>query len=153
MEGEYKHLVICTDVIKPHSSDRSIKSIVISSSCSSFPMNVFTGCTSLETVRIDCPNLKSLSMNAFKTCTSLTDVCLPDNITSIARTGSCNRSQLASVEIDILQRLAILERTATQRSHRTGERDVLQRGASFKERRAYALWEFSIVMLQSFRVA
>ena len=97
MEGEYKHLVICTDVIKPHSSDRSIKSIVISSSCSSFPMNVFTGCTSLETVRIDCPNLKSLSMNAFKTCTSLTDVCLPDNITSIARSCFSGDTALQNV--------------------------------------------------------
>lgn len=93
MEGEFKHLILCSDVIKSYTDDVKIKSVVISSECSTIPggpmpfqKGAFQGCVKLETVRIDCPNLTVLLPKVFNGCTSLVDVCLPDSLTSI---GTC----------------------------------------------------------------
>ncbi len=88
MEGEYKHLILCSDVIKVYAGDDKIKSVVISSECRTIPggynqKGAFQGCAGLETVRIDCPNLTLLPSGAFQGCTSLVDICLPDSLTSI----------------------------------------------------------------------
>ena len=88
MEGEFKHLILCSDIIKVYAGDDKIKSVVISSECRTIPggynqTGAFQGCAGLETVRIDCPNLTLLPSGAFQGCTSLVDICLPDSLTSI----------------------------------------------------------------------
>ena len=88
MEGEFKHLILCSDIIKVYAGDDKIKSVVISSECRTIPggynqTGAFQGCAGLETVRIDCPNLTLLPSGAFQGCTSLVDICLPDSLTAI----------------------------------------------------------------------
>jgi hypothetical protein len=71
------------------------------SACSSLAgigYRTFTGCTSLESVRLP-DNLTSIGVSIFSGCTSLTSIDLPDNLTSIGVKAFSGCTSLESIDL------------------------------------------------------
>ena len=76
----------------------SITSCNINDSCKFIYSSAFSGCSSLENIKI--PNsVTSIDYSAFQGCTGLTSITIPDSVTSIGRCAFYGCSGLTSITI------------------------------------------------------
>ena len=79
--------------------DGSVKSVSIPSSVKSLPG--FSGCTSLETITFEEPcQIKNFKYRGFENCSALTEITIPNSITSIGSYCFSGCKQLSSVTFE-----------------------------------------------------
>ena len=96
---EQENLVIPAGVIISGKIDGNVKNVSFESDDDIELFNLFTGCNTLETVKLP-SNISSLSPNAFANCSALKEIVLPKSISVIPSFCFSGDSDLENVTIE-----------------------------------------------------